>query len=110
MHIQADQCGNQKGTQFLEMVCDEHGIGGSGEYYGDSDAHLDHINVFYYETLCGKYMPRAVLFDLEPGVIGAVRASPLGALFRPGNLVNQNAGAGRNLAKGHNIQLGTIYA
>jgi tubulin beta len=40
------------------------------------------------------YMPRAVLFDLEPGVIDAVRALPLGELFRPGNLVNENAGAG----------------
>jgi hypothetical protein len=35
----------------------------------------------------------AVLFDLEPGVIDAVRASPLGELFRPGNLVSQNKGA-----------------
>jgi hypothetical protein len=33
------------------MVRDEHGIGGSGEYYGDSDAHLDRINVFYHEAL-----------------------------------------------------------
>ena len=42
-----------------------------------------------------------MLFDLEPGVIGAVRASPLGETFRRGNLVNQNAGAGNNWAKGH---------
>jgi tubulin beta len=40
-----------------------------------------------------------VVLDLEPGVIGAVRASPLGKLFRPGNLVNQNAGADSNWAK-----------
>jgi tubulin beta len=42
-----------------------------------------------------------MFFDIEPVVIGAVRASPLGALFRPGNLVNQNAGAGNNWTKGH---------
>jgi hypothetical protein len=29
-----------------------------------------------------------MLFDLELGVIGAARASPLGELLRPGNLVN----------------------
>jgi hypothetical protein len=40
----------------------------------------------------------------EPGVIGAVRASPLGELFRPGNLVNQNAGI--NLAKDQSLQKG----
>jgi tubulin beta len=42
-----------------------------------------------------------MLFYLEPGVIDAARASPLGELFRPGNLVNQNACAGSNWAKGH---------
>jgi hypothetical protein len=35
-------------------VCDEHRIGGSGEYFGDSDAHLGRINVFYREALGGK--------------------------------------------------------
>jgi hypothetical protein len=33
-----------------------------------------------------------VFFDLEPGLIDAVRASPLGELFRPGNLVNHTRG------------------
>ena len=39
--------------------------------------------------------------DLEPGVFGAVRASPLGELLRPENLVNQNAGAGSNWVNAH---------
>jgi hypothetical protein len=34
-------------------------------------------------------------------VIDSLRAPPLSELFRPGNLVNQNAGAGINKAKGH---------
>jgi tubulin beta len=66
--------GNQMGTEFWEVVCNEHGIGGSGEYFGGSDAHLGRIKVFYHEALGGKYVLCAVLFDLEPGVIGAVRA------------------------------------
>jgi tubulin beta len=78
---------------------DEHGIGCDGEYCDDSDAQLCRINVFYYEASGGKYVPRAVFFDLEPGVISAVRASPLGDLFRPGNLVNHSRG--RKWAKGH---------
>jgi tubulin beta len=63
------------GIKFWEVVCDDHGIGGSGEYCGDNDAHLDRINAFYHEALGGKYMPRAVLFDLKPGVIGAASIS-----------------------------------
>jgi hypothetical protein len=35
----------------------------------------DRSNVFSHEALGGKYVPRAVLFDLEPGVIGAVTLS-----------------------------------
>jgi tubulin beta len=76
------------GIKFKEGLCNEHGIGGSGEYFGDNDAHLDFINVFYHEASGGKYA-RAVLFDLEPAVIYAVRASSLGCLFRPGNLVGK---------------------
>jgi hypothetical protein len=45
--------------------------------------------VFYHEASRGKYAPRAVLFDLAPGMIGAVRASSLGCLFRPGILVRK---------------------
>ena len=66
------------GNEFQEVLCDEHGIGGDGEYCGDNDAQLGRINVFYYEAPGGKYVPRAVFFDLEPGVIDTVRASPLG--------------------------------
>jgi tubulin beta len=80
------------GTEFWEIFCDEHGIRGDGEYCGDNDAQLDRAYVFYHEVSGGKYVPRAVFFDLEPGVIGAVRASPLGELFCPGNLVSHTRG------------------
>jgi tubulin beta len=79
-------------TEFQEVLCEEHGIGGDSEYCGDNDAQLGRINVFYYEASSGKYVPRAVFFELEPGVIDAVRASPLGELLRPGNLVNHTRG------------------
>ena len=74
-------------------MCEEHGIGGDGEYCGDdNDAQLGRIKVFYHEASSGKYAPRAVFFDLEPGVIDAARASPLGKLFRPENLTNHLRG------------------
>jgi hypothetical protein len=70
--MQAGQCGSQIGTEVWEMLCDENGIGGGGEYCGDNNAQLGRINVFYHEALGGKYVPCAVLFDIEPGVIDAV--------------------------------------
>jgi tubulin beta len=71
------------------VVCDEHGIGGDGENCGGNDAQLDRISVFSQTAWGGKYAPRAVFFDLAPGLIEAERVSPLKELFRPGNLVNQ---------------------
>jgi tubulin beta len=77
------------GSKFQNVLCDEYGIGGDGEYCGDdNDAQLDCINVFYYQASVGINVPRAVFFDLEPGVIDAVRASALGELFCPVNLGN----------------------
>jgi tubulin beta len=73
--MQVGQYGNQMGTKFWEVVCDEHGIGGSGEYYDDNDANLGRISAFYLEASGGKYVPRAVLFDLDPGVMGIVTLS-----------------------------------
>jgi tubulin beta len=87
-------------------LCSEHSIGGDGEYCGNNDAQLGRINVFYHEDSGCKYVPRAVLFDLKPGVINAARTSPLGELLRPGNLVNRNAGAGNNWAMAHNTRAG----
>lgn len=37
--------------------------------------------------LGGKYVPRAVLVDLEPGTMDSVRAGPFGQVFRPDNFV-----------------------
>jgi hypothetical protein len=37
-----------------------------------------------------------LIFDLEPGVIDALRVSPHGELLRPGNFMNQYVGAGNN--------------
>jgi tubulin beta len=37
-------------TKFWEVMCGEHGIGGSGEYCGNNDAYFGRINVFYHVT------------------------------------------------------------
>ena len=49
----------------------------------------------------GKYVPRAVLVDLEPGTMDSVRSGPFGQIFRPDNFVFGQSGAGNNWAKGH---------
>merc|ERR1711957_593987 len=101
VHIQAGQCGNQIGAKFWEVISDEHGIDPTGTYHGDSDLQLERINVYYNEATGGRYVPRAVLMDLEPGTMDSVRAGPFGQPFRPDNFVFGQTGAGNNWAKGH---------
>jgi len=51
--------------------------------------------------LDGKYVPRSVLVDLEPGAMDTIRNSAYGELFRPDSFVFGQSGAGNNWAKGH---------
>jgi tubulin beta len=48
-----------------------------------------------------RYVPRAVLTDLEPGTMDSIRGGPYGSLFRPDNFIFGQSGAGNNWAKGH---------
>uniref|UniRef100_A0A453J942 Tubulin beta chain n=1 Tax=Aegilops tauschii subsp. strangulata TaxID=200361 RepID=A0A453J942_AEGTS len=81
LHIQGGQCGNQIGAKFWEV--------------------LERVNVYYNEASCGRFVPRAVLMDLEPGTMDSVRSGPYGGIFRPDNFVFGQSGAGNNWAKGH---------
>lgn len=101
LHIQAGQCGNQIGGKFWEVVCDEHGIDAAGNYVGNSQVQLERVNVYYNEASGGRYVPRAVLMDLEPGTMDSLRTGPYGNIFRPDNFVFGQNGAGNNWAKGH---------
>jgi len=99
--IAGGQCGNQIGAKFWEVICKEHGIDTKGEYVGEEDNQLERINVYFNEATGGRYVPRAILMDLEPGTMDSVRAGQFGAIFRPDNFVFGQSGAGNNWAKGH---------
>ena len=128
VHIQVGQCGNQVGTKFWEIICDEHGVDGYGQWVGTSSLQAERLGVYWnspgviglkramrrgvsiaanpdqfmMESVRGTtWTPRAVLVDLEPGTIDAVKGGLLGRLFRPDNFVFGQTGAGNNWAKGH---------
>jgi len=101
VHIQAGQCGNQIGAKFWEKMALEHGVNVDGAYTGENHLQLERINVYFNEGMGGRYVPRAVLTDLEPGTMNSIRAGTYGKIFRPDNFVNGQSGAGNNWAKGH---------
>ncbi|XP_061894280.1 tubulin beta-6 chain-like [Entelurus aequoreus] len=101
VHLQIGQCGNQIGSKFWEVITEEHGIDRTGIYVGDDNIQLERVNVYFTEAHGGKYVPRSLLVDLEPGTMDSIRGSRIGALFRPDSFIHGNSGAGNNWAKGH---------
>lgn len=101
IHLSTGQCGNQIGAAFWQTICGEHGLDDSGNYHGNNELQKSRLNVYFNEAMSGKYVPRAVLVDLEPGTIDAVRSSKIGNLFRPDNMIFGQSSAGNVWAKGH---------
>jgi len=101
VHIQAGQCGNQIGSKFWETISKEHGIDESGAYTGTSSLQRDRVDVYYTEAKSGRYVPRGILVDLEPGTMHTIKSSTYGKLFKPDNMISSQSGAGNNWAKGH---------
>lgn len=57
--------------------------------------------MYFNEASSGKYVPRAVLVDLEPGTLDSIKLSKIGNLFRPDNFIFGQSSAGNVWAKGH---------
>lgn len=103
--LQVGQCGNQIGTVFWKQLCSEHyldknGFPEGGEAYKQL---LSRKDVFFNQTEDGRYIPRALLFDLEPRVLNGVRNSEIGGLYGQQSFFYSpsGGGAGNNWASGY---------
>lgn len=74
--IHIGQAGVQMGNACWELYCLEHGIHPDGQMPSDTTVGSgdDSFNAFFSETGSGKHVPRAVLVDLEPTVVGKCQA------------------------------------
>jgi len=116
IHVQVGQCGNQVGNAFWMETVKEHCLSGEGKF-DESEAsgkdedgdglpdELENIDVLFRGTAAekdkAKWIPRAILVDLEPGTMDVIKNNAIGQLFKPDNMVFGNNGAGNNWAKGH---------
>ena len=101
IHVQVGQCGNQIGNAFWNTMAKEHNLSENGKFKGKPDekgnqARLDKIDVYYQEAGTMRFVPRACLVDLEPGIMDVIKASPMGPLFKPDNMTFGASGAGNN--------------
>jgi tubulin alpha len=59
------------------------------------EQHIGH-STFFSETGSGKYVPRSLYVDLEPGVINEVKTGPMRALFHPESMITGKEDAANN--------------
>lgn len=100
--IQVGQCGNQIGTEFWKKLCHEHGISKDGQLEDFTTYGQDRKDVFFYQADDEHFVPRAILFDLEPRVINSIQKSDIRNLFNQENIFvgAEGGGAGNNWGNG----------
>ena len=105
LSIHVGQCGNQIADRFWRLVLREHGLTESGTpKAGANVAANANMEVFFHKVREGKYIPRAVLVDLEPGVIARIEGGDMAQLFDEGSIVRKIPGAANNWARGYNVE------
>nr|UHU71021.1 alpha-tubulin [Psammotettix alienus] len=104
--IHIGQAGVQMANSCWELYCMEHGIDKDGNFK-DDDTYSDKIfkpgcDAFFSITERNRYVPRAILADLEPTVIDQVRTGPYKALYHPEQLLSGKEDAANNYARCYN--------
>ncbi|GAD95148.1 tubulin gamma chain [Paecilomyces variotii No. 5] len=91
------------GSQFWQQLCLEHGISQDGNLEDFATEGGDRKDVFFYQSDDTRYIPRAILLDLEPRVINAIQTGPYRNIYNPENFFigQQGIGAGNNWAAGY---------
>ncbi len=120
--VQIGQCGNQIGTRFWDMVLSEHAAHGTakeGMFDESMSCFFRNVNNTNGEEIdlpvgngtvpISSLRARAVLVDMEEGVVNEVSKGPLGELFDTRQLVTAVSGSGNNWAHGH-MEYGRQYA
>ncbi|CAJ0561306.1 unnamed protein product, partial [Mesorhabditis spiculigera] len=98
--IHIGQAGVQIGNAAWELYCLEHGIQPDGKRMSE-EKREDSFTTFFSETGNGRYVPRALMVDLEPTVVDEIRNGHYKQLFHPEQMITGNEDAANNYARGH---------
>ncbi|KAI5191119.1 tubulin alpha [Nematocida minor] len=101
LSIHVGQGGIQIGNANWELYCLEHGILPNGQVDPNSNKSIESASSFFSETSTGNMVPRALMVDLEPGVIDSIKTSEYKDLFHPSQLISGKEDAANNYARGH---------
>lgn len=112
--IQVGQCGNQVGVRFWDLALREHAAANPravfdeplSSFFRNVDSRYDdplELPLGAGATPIRTLKARAVLVDMEEGVISQLERGPLADLFDARQRVTSHAGAGNNWAHGHAV-------
>ncbi|KAG6821556.1 Tubulin beta chain [Arthromyces matolae] len=100
--LHVGQAGVQIGNACWELYTLEHGLSPEGRILEGSPSATDSgFSTFFSETGSGKYVPRSLYIDLEPGVIDDVKTGVYRSLFHPETMISGKEDAANNYARGH---------
>ncbi|XP_046878219.1 tubulin epsilon chain isoform X2 [Hypomesus transpacificus] len=115
--VQVGQCGNQVGCRFWDLALREHShVNKKGIYDEALSSFFRNVDSGRSEsgardTTGGKIQSlkaRAVLVDMEEGVVNELLQGPLREVFDTTQLITDVSGSGNNWAVGH-MTYGTAY-
>nr|CAB3267373.1 tubulin epsilon chain-like [Phallusia mammillata] len=117
--IQVGQCGNQIGCRFWDQCLHEHAFYSKNGIYDDAiSSFFRNTETYSDETYdlpmrtgsnkINKLKARAILVDMEEGVINELLQGQLGEIFDSKQLITNSFGSGNNWAVG-NKEYGTMY-
>ncbi|KAG9317486.1 Tubulin/FtsZ, GTPase domain-containing protein [Chiua virens] len=99
--LHVGQAGVQIGNACWELYTLEHGLSPDGRVTDSSACTDQGFSTFFSETGSGKYVPRSLYIDLEPGVVDEVKTGPYRSLFHPETMITGKEDAANNYARGH---------
>uniref|UniRef100_A0A672SYJ7 Tubulin epsilon 1 n=1 Tax=Sinocyclocheilus grahami TaxID=75366 RepID=A0A672SYJ7_SINGR len=111
--VQVGQCGNQVGCRFWDLVLREHAhVNQMGVYDEALSSFFRNVDQRRGADSTGGRITalkaRAVLVDMEEGVLAEILQGPLRSLFSSTQLISDVSGSGNNWAVGHHTY-GLVY-
>jgi tubulin alpha len=100
LNLGVGQCGIQVYQQVWRLYCLEHNIGKDGKVSPDDPFEDIAFTTFFKENSNGRFVPRTIFADLEPGVCEQIKHTDLKNLFDPESIVYSYENASSVYARG----------
>lgn len=100
--IQIGKCGIQFGHEFWKQISSDHFINPSGQISSQKIYNRnENLFSFFREQTNGLFIPRTILFDLEPREIQILKNGTYSKFYPETNIIHRTEGSGNNWSNGY---------